>query len=191
MRRMFLGEEFKGIYGYLNTQKKYELIRTIIYFAISISLFVGGWVHAGTKENLLTVVAVLGCLPACKSLISVIMFFRYKSMGQELYEQINKCSEGLSNVYDLVFTTYDKNYQVDHLVVKGNTICGFSVHSKFDAAKCEEHLHNVLKQDGFKDYTIKMMTDITKYTTRLEQLKKLDGNEKETEILELMKSVSL
>lgn len=191
MRRMFLGEEFKGIYGYLNTQKKYELIRTIIYFTISISLFVGGWVTTGSKENLLTVVAVLGCLPACKSLISVIMFFRFKSMSQELYEQINGCCEGLSHIYDLVFTTYDKNYQVDHLVVKGNTICAFSAHPKFEATGCEEHLKNVLKQDGYKDYTIKMMTEITKYTTRLEQLQKLDGNEKEPAILELMKSVSL
>lgn len=191
MLRMFSNYRYKGTYGYLNTQKKYELLRTILYFGISISLFVAGYIATKSKENLLTVVAVLGCLPASKSLVSTIMFFRFQSMEQTAYEQISKCGEGLSQLSDLVFTTYDKNYQVDHLVVKGNVLCGYSSHPKFDANACEEHIQNVLKQDGYKNYTVKMMTDLTKYENRLEQLQSLEGNEKEAELLELMKSVTL
>ena len=40
--RMFSTEQAKGTAHYLDTQKKYELLRTILYFAISLVLFVAG-----------------------------------------------------------------------------------------------------------------------------------------------------
>ena len=70
-KRMFTTDAYRGIRGYLRTQKIYEILRTVLYFAISLSLFIAGWVSTGSRENLLTIVAVLGCLPACKSLVEM------------------------------------------------------------------------------------------------------------------------
>lgn len=78
LKRMFSTDDVKGTRGYLRTQKNYEIIRTVLYFAISIALFIAGWVSTGSRENLLTIVAVLGCLPACKSLVEMFMYLRYK-----------------------------------------------------------------------------------------------------------------
>ena len=64
-KRMFTTDAYRGTRGYLRTQKIYEILRTVLYFAISLSLFIAGWVSTGSRENLLTIVAVLGCLPAC------------------------------------------------------------------------------------------------------------------------------
>ena len=64
----------KGCFGYLEAQRKKEIIRTIFYFALSAAIFVMGYVTTGTKMNLLTVVAVCGCLPASKSMVSMIMY---------------------------------------------------------------------------------------------------------------------
>ena len=75
-KRMFSTDAYKGTSGYLRTQKNYEILRTVLYFAISLSLFIAGWVTTGSRENLLTIVAVLGCLPACKSLVEMFMFLR-------------------------------------------------------------------------------------------------------------------
>ena len=69
--RIFSGEKYKGTFGYLDTQKVYEIIRTVLFYSISIAIFVTGYVTTGTKKNLLTIVAVLGVLPASKSLVSV------------------------------------------------------------------------------------------------------------------------
>ena len=82
--RLFSGESYKGTFNYLDTQRKYEIARTIIYFAISISIFLAGYITTGTRKNLLTVVAVLGMLPASKSLVSVIMFCRFKSFKEKI-----------------------------------------------------------------------------------------------------------
>ena len=67
LSRLFSYDNFKGSYLYLDTQKKYEIARTIIYFAISFAIFFAGYSLTGTKKNLLTIVAVLGMLPASKS----------------------------------------------------------------------------------------------------------------------------
>ena len=39
VKRLFTNYNAKGSENYLNTQKKYELIRTLIMFTISLSLF--------------------------------------------------------------------------------------------------------------------------------------------------------
>ena len=56
----------KGTPGYLDYKRKIEIIRTIIYFGIVVAVFLLGYFQTGTRLNLLTVVAVLGCLPASR-----------------------------------------------------------------------------------------------------------------------------
>ena len=63
----------KGCYGYLTRQKKKEIIKTVLFFALSLSVFAIGYATTGTKKNLLTIVAMLGFLPASKSMVSMIM----------------------------------------------------------------------------------------------------------------------
>ena len=59
----------KGQPGYIKWRKEKYLIGTIAEFAVVIALVVLGYVQTKTKLNLLTVVAVVGCLPASKMLV--------------------------------------------------------------------------------------------------------------------------
>lgn len=192
LSRLFIYDDYKGTRDYLKVQGRYELARTILYFAVSLSLLIAGIVTTGDRMNLLTIVAVLGCLPACKSAIDAFMFLRYKGCRAEFADEIDAHMEGLWGLYDRIFTSYDKNYQVAHLTVKGNTLCGFTQDSAFDEQRFREHITDLLKKDGFKEVSVKIFDDIHKYTARLEQLKKLDADEKNTvEILNTLNSVSL
>ena len=58
----------KGRPGYLDSQKKKEILKTAMMFGLVIAIMATGYLTTHTKKNLLTVVAVLGCLPAGKSL---------------------------------------------------------------------------------------------------------------------------
>ena len=190
--RMFIYDAYKGTRDYLNTQKKYEIARTILYFAISISLFAAGWISTGKRENLLTIVAVLGCLPACKSMVDMIMFLKFHGCTGPNADEIVKHSAGLTCLFDLVFTSYDKNFSVAHLAVCGNTLCGFTQDAKFDEQGFYKHIDTILKKDNYKNTTVKIFRDIDKYTERLEQLKQLDADEKNTGgIVNTLKSVVL
>lgn len=190
--RMFSTEKYKGTRNYLKTQKKYEIMRTVLYFAISLSLFAAGWFATKSRLNLLTVVAVLGCLPACKSAVGMIMFLRYQGCSKDAADKIKQHSQGLSGLYDMVFTSYDKNFQVAHITVKGNTLCGYTQDNKFDEQAFYKHIDGILKADNFRDTSVKIFNDLNKYTERLEQLRALAAAEGNTEgIVNTLKSVSL
>lgn len=178
--RLFLKDDYVGEKNYIKTQTKYEVARTVLYFAISLSLFISGWVTTGERTNLLTIVAILGCLPASKSMVDMIMYLRYRSCSEEAATQIEEHVGSLDALYDLVFTSYQKNFVVSHLVVKGNTICGYTESASFPEQEFNKHLDGILKTDNFKDTSIKIFTDIKKYCNRLDQLVELEADENNT-----------
>ncbi len=163
--RLFSGESHKGTFGYLDTQRKYEIARTIIYFAISFSIFFAGYITTGTRKNLLTVVAVLGMLPASKSLVSVIMFCRFKSFKEKI-----EVAEEVLNAYDMVFTSEKVNYQICHLCVSGGCVIGYIDKPKFDETAFKDHVQIYLNAEKIKDETIKVFTDKKAYLNRISTL---------------------
>lgn len=190
--RMFSKEKYKGTKNYLKTQKRYEILRTVIYFAISLSLFIAGYIATKNRMNLLTVVAVLGCLPASKSAVDMIMYLRYKGCSEENASKIEAHSEDLQGLFDMVFTSYNQNYVIEHLTVKGNTVCGFTEDKNFKEQEFYKHITDILKIDNYKEVSIKVFSDMNKYTERLDQLRELDTDESHTQgIIRTLKSVSL
>lgn len=192
LSRLFDATAYKGTEKYLDTQKIYELVRTIILFGISLSLYLAGYIQTKQQANLLTIVAVLGCLPASKSLVSFIMFARYRSCSKDTAEQIKQHIGSLQGVYDCVFTSYKINFDVDHLTVCGNILCGYSEKKDFPEQEFQKHLSDILKLDGHKDLTIKIFTQLNKYLDRLDQMQELEQNESQTiGILESVKNITL
>ena len=188
----------KGTQGYLELQRKRSLIRTIVYFAISLAVYLIGYLTTKSNQNYLTIAAVLGCLPASKSAVNTIMFYRYHGCSSKNSKQIQPHTEDLSTLWDLVFTSYEKNFEIHHMALRDNTLIGFTTHPKCDFAACEKHLRTLLAQNGFK-VTVKIFSDISKYTTRLDQLAALSVNtenasatsEKEEQILGVLRAISL
>lgn len=76
----------KGQPGYIKWRKEKYLIGTIAEFAVVIALVVLGYVQTKTKLNLLTVVAVVGCLPASKMLVEFITIAPHQSIEKDIYQ---------------------------------------------------------------------------------------------------------
>lgn len=183
----------KGTYGYIENHKAYAAIRTLVYFLLCVGLYVMGYVTTGSNKNLLTVVAILGCLPACKSLVNLIMFLKAKGCSQELMQRVREYDADLTTLYDLYFTTYQKNFAVSHMVLKGNVLCGISESSKCDVNEAEKHLEQMLTQEGIKNITVKIFSNGDKYIDRLSQLRSLETEEHKNRdgIINLLYSISL
>ena len=190
--RLFSGDAFKGTKNYLKTQRTFEILRMLLFFALSGALFLTGYLTTGTKMNLLTIVAVLGVLPASKAAVSVIMFCRYKTLSEDAASKIEAHTEGMTCLYDLVFTANEKNFPVGHLTIKGNTVCGYSEQKDFDEPAFDKHIDKLLKTDNHKNVNIKIFTDLSKYVARLDQMQALSCDEASTQgIADTLKSVSL
>lgn len=169
----------KGDKDYINKKRIRVLIITIIYFVISLGIILVGYLTTGTKKNLLTVVGVLGCLPACKSAVNMIMLFIAKGCSKDVLSQVYKYDKYIIPMYDMYFTSYANNFALSHMVVNNSIILGLSEDPKFKVKECTEHLTTMLKQAGIKDFTISLTNDLNKYITMLDNIKDNKINESE------------
>ena len=188
----------KGEFGYISYQKKMAFIRTAVFFALCAAIFLIGYITVGTRKNLLTIVAILGCLPASKSLVNAIMFARAKGCSEEAHQKIENADlSGLTCAacaYDLYMTSYDKNFPVSHITVYKNMVTGLAEGLDNDMLNaCAKHIEDHLKVDGFKDLTVKIYPDADKYADRLIQLSALEtsGDRDNTSILNTLTAISL
>lgn len=175
MRRV--GRVRKGNFGYIAYQRKAAFFRTILFFALSLAVYGIGIYSTGSNKNLLTVIAVLGLLPACKSTVNLIMFFRASGCSENARQVLKGFDAGLGGLYDIYLTSYQKNYPLSHLVVKGNMICAYTEKEECDTSAGEKHIVQMLAQEGYKNLTVKIFSDQNKYIDRLGQLEKLNVEE--------------
>lgn len=183
---------YKGCFGYLNYKKKTELIKTLVLFAVSLSLYFAGIAATGSNKNLLTIVAVLGCLPASKSAVSLIMYIKAKGCSAECFQKIQSSIGEEEGGYDFYFTSYDKNFPVSHLVVKNLSVTAFSENTKIKEAEFEEYIRSTLAQNGISNYNVKLYKDLEKYLQRVHQILALESEKgRDEDVLRALLAISL
>jgi hypothetical protein len=181
----------KGEFGYPVYERKVVIIRTAIYFIMSIAVFLLGYFSTGSKENLLTIVAVLGLLPSSKSLVSVIMYVRIPKFNEEIYREIEEHRGDVDVIYSMYLTSYKLNFPINAFAVRGNNLIGYTEFEKCNISACEEHIRDIFKQNGIKNITIKIFSDQKRFIERIDQLQELEAGKRESEILELLGDISL
>ena len=169
----------KGEYGYLAYQKKKEIIKTIAFFAISLSIYAGGYLISGKKDNIGTVIAMLGMLPASKSFVSMVMFFRFKTGNKDVYDKVKETVSDLPVFYDAVITTVKKSYPVNAFCCCDGNLCGFTDDEKTDVKIIEKHLKEMLKNNGIKGVNAKIFTTLDAYIARIQDIREKRNEEPE------------
>ena len=189
---MFYKKHPKGTYEYTLYKRKVDIIITVVLFALALGLYITGKVATGSNRNLLTIVAVLGLLPACKMVVDVIMCFKAKPCDMDIKASIDNVVGKLTGLYNMYFTSYDKNFSIDHLVITDGSIIGYSSDKKFVEKDYITHMNDLLRKDGLKDIHIKVFDDKNKYLSRLEELNKLENvSNTNMNVLNLILNVTL
>ncbi len=168
----------KGQLGYIKYRRTFHLIFAIVLFAMAITLYIAGIKTTGDNKNLLTIVAIIGMLPASQSVVTTILGFRAKSCSKELAEKIErKLDSDMISLYDLYFTTYDKNYPINHIVMKNNCVCGIMDKTKHSTGDFEKYIEETFVKNGIKGVSIKIFdhTMEEKYLNRIQELQKLEN----------------
>ncbi len=183
----------KGCYGYIRNHRAVAAVRTLLFFSLSIGLYLIGYKTTGTNRNLLTIVAVLGCLPACKSAVNLILFLRASGCSETLWKALQGFDEDFTVFYDMYFTSYQKNYAVSHMALKGGVLCGITENPKCDPAEAQKHLEQMIRQEGIKNVTVKIVSDREDYIDRLSRLEKTNPEEcrERDGLISLLYSVSI
>lgn len=172
----------KGNFGYIKSQRTIEMFKTALFLCTSIVLYQIGVRTTGSNQNIMTLFAVLGCLPMAKFCVNFIMFLKAKGCSKELKEKLDaKSLEPL--FYDLYFTAFKKNYQVSALYYKKKNLIMISEDKDIPVNEAEEHIRTILENCGIKDICIKIFTDDNKFIDRLCELKNLEEENKDLSVL--------
>ncbi len=159
----------KGEWGYFRSQKRRRALITVVLFAIPILILVTSWLYFGTRNNIMTIVAMVGLIPASMSMVNLIMFLMRKSLPEEEYREISAHEGSLTVAYELYLTSEKRNALVDCIAICGNEIVGLVTDPKTDKRFAKDHLQKMLRADGFST-SVFMLGDIRKFTERMDSL---------------------
>ncbi len=187
----------KGTPGYLDYKKKAEIARTVLYFAIVAAILLLGYSQTHTKKNLLTVVGIVGCLPACKALVGVITRLPYRSTEPRLAQEVQQKADLLTTVFDLVVTSTETIMPIDCLVISGDKVFGYVSSPKVNVDDTAKYLQTMLRGNQFPDASVKLFGRYKAFLARAEGLNHIQSVEKtdskayEEEIRRAILSLSL
>ena len=110
----------KGDAGYLRRRKRLLILEAVVSFGLVAALVIAGYVTTNTKLNLLTVVAVLGCLPASRILVNLIMVMPHDSIDEATELEISAVS-AIKRAYLfpigkslIIFSNRNRSYIISH-----------------------------------------------------------------------------
>lgn len=166
----------KGKFGYTLSHRKWQIMKTCLYTALALAIFLVGWITTKKTANLLSIVALLGALPISKELVGVIMSFKRKPMEQKVYDQIKARAGNLEQIYELLFTTAETSYAVEAAVVEGRDVICYTADSKCDVISLQKHLVKMLNANDYKQ-NVKIYTDLKKFLDRAADLERREKEE--------------
>ena len=159
----------KGDFGYFSSEKKRRLLITAGLFSLPLLVFFVAWVVNGTRMTVWTVLTVVGCLPGCKSMVSLIMILMRHPMDRKLYEEIRKHAGDLVMAYEMYMTFYEKSGYLDAVAVCGNTVVGYTSDPKVDISYLAEQSQKIVRKNGYK-VDVKILKDLKPYLERLDSM---------------------
>ena len=169
----------KGTYGYLKKAPVFQGLLTILLLILPAGLFLIGYSITKDVKNLFTIAAVVGMLPAAKSIVSFIMYLRsekYTCPGS-LYKEISPLAgDNMLIGYDYFLTSYSVNYPIPAACVAKKCLIGYMSNPKLKSTDTENHIKEYCTKNEIKGITVKIFDSEDKF---VERAKSLSGSEEE------------
>lgn len=187
----------KGQPGYIKARKINYLVWAVSEFAVVVALVILGYLQTGSKLNLFTVIAVVGCLPASKMLVEFITMAPHKSIAPEKYAEIEEKAGLITRIYDTVITGNGKVMPVDAFVISGRTICGYTGSPKAKEAETARYIKEMLENNHVDKVTVKIFCDYVAFLSRAEGMNNIatveagGGGNREAKIKKLILGSSM
>lgn len=142
-------------------------------FAIPITIFLTGWKYNGTRNNLLTVVAIVGVLPAAKFAVSFIMMAMQKDAPADVVEKTDRLAGNLVHAYEMTFTLSEGQMPCDAVVIGNKNVVMYSERGKKNMLPLfEKHIVKALATSDHRGVKAKIFQDKNRYLQRIEMLSK-------------------
>ena len=149
----------KGEFGYFRSEKRRRALLTAGLFAIPLTVFFAAWAYYKTRMTVWTVMSAVGCIPACKFMVDLIMVLLRRPMDPEVYERIRAHAGNL--------TFYEKSAGIDAFAICGNEVVGYSCDPKIDVSFIAAETQKIIRKNGYK-VNVKILKELRPYLERLD-----------------------
>jgi hypothetical protein len=162
----------KGQFGYINWQKKINIIKGLIYFIAVIIVYFIGTYFVSVFKNYFYVVSAMLILPSGLFLSRYLLYTHFSSGDTALYESLLTLTTKESIVSDLILVRGKKTIPFDHIIfTQEKMICLVNTKRK-KTDKIESNgksiLDELLKSKGLQ-YKIKVVVDADEYLKEIKQ----------------------
>ena len=187
----------KGTAGYISAKKRQLAYIIGAVTVIAILLLVAGYFVYGTRVNIFSVLAVIICIPVCRTLVNLIMLIPHHTTSERMELELSGVTEDLTVLYDLLVTSEKKAMQIDALVISPTTICGYTSSPQTDTEDAARHIKHMLEKNKIKKITVKIFKDYKAFKSRAEgmenivSVEQLTSHEREEKIAQILQDISL
>ncbi len=160
---------YKGKKGYISFLKKFDVIFILVSALIFAAVYIIGIKIWNTKANIGTVVAVLSVLPACKRLANLIVIMPFKGISDDDYAKITpQIKEGWLVLCDMLFSTEERNYSFDHVVLTNSKMLVYSSMSKDKSRLAKVYFENAFAKRQMQ-VKINIYNNVNEYAAVLDR----------------------
>ena len=162
-------ETRKGQIGYFSHEKKRRILMLLGSLVLPVSMLIASYVIYGSNRSALTILAMLGMIPAAMATVGVIMIMLRHSLPSGMAERIVPHEGTLTTSYEMYLTSEKQNALVDALVICGNEIIALVTDKKTDVNFTKEHLTKMLRAVGY-DVHVSVVTTVDRYVKCMDEL---------------------
>ena len=138
----------KSEFGYIQNQKKINVIWLLVFVLIGVAIFICGYLLTKTRANIFTVIAVLMVLPAAKRVVALVVMMPRKGVERQRYDKVLQASgEGILFT-DYVFTSTEKIMHLDFLLIKNGNVLGVTASSRQDVEYMKKYLADSVHREA-------------------------------------------
>lgn len=168
----------KGTHGYISYRKKTALLRTGIYFCAAAVIFLAGLFFTKTWVNIFSAAAVLVCVPAVIAFVRLCRWLPFRSADHRIAEDLSEKAPNLTSCFDLILRGNERYMPVDCAVLCGNTFFAYTHYPKADPEEISAYIKNLLEENGFCGYTVRVLGEYKAFLARAEGLDHIAAVEK-------------
>lgn len=139
----------KGSYGYVDTYKKHQLKKVLMWVGFIVAIIIVGFIVFKTRKNYATILAVLLVLPAAKTLVAYIIMIPFKTDKQEYYQEVSKLiNDKMTLLSDLVVTKYEGVMMYSLVVIIQGNVYAFVHPQKIKVNQLKSYMTTIVRQCG-------------------------------------------
>lgn len=112
----------KGQAGYINSQKRQYLLRSLLFLALVIVIYAISQIIKSDYSKYIVVCSALLILPAAQNISRYLLFARYKSASEEYFNKMDSISNEIKIFSEMIVVSGKKTIYFDYIAITDGNI---------------------------------------------------------------------